>query len=257
MCGLAHRRMARILAVCSRLRTAGAPTTPRSALARRWHSSATTAATAPRSPRAGADGNGTKLRARLRPRVRFYLAVDTRSRRVRDQHPASVPATRRDGLLLAAAPIPAASRQAGAMVAALAVCLRPFWMPSLVAATPVSAPIRRGGARDGALAVFLRHAENGHLMADTLDPVGDLDLGLSSGTLSARWSRRQERLRAPGLAEDVRAVPEDRPEAVRGTRTSLGIGHHGSCWSRVLLGRVSWFGSFGGSPGCSLYRERR
>jgi hypothetical protein len=77
MCGLAHRRMARILAACSRLRTAGAPTTPRGALARRWHSTATTAATAPRSPHAHPRCNGAKLRARLRPSVRFTVAVDT------------------------------------------------------------------------------------------------------------------------------------------------------------------------------------
>ena len=77
MCGLAHRRMARILAACSRLRTACAPTIPRGVLARRWHSTATTVATALRSRHAHPRCNGAKLRARLRPRVRFTAAVDT------------------------------------------------------------------------------------------------------------------------------------------------------------------------------------
>jgi hypothetical protein len=74
----AHRRMARSLAACSCLHTRSAsPTAPWGALPGRWHSLSTTAATALRNRRAGAAYNCAKLRARLRPSVRFTAAADT------------------------------------------------------------------------------------------------------------------------------------------------------------------------------------
>jgi hypothetical protein len=232
----AHRH--RRLEACTRLHTHGALATARwSRLVARRHPSATKAATRFRNRRAGAACNCAKLRARLRPSVRFYMAVDTRSRRVHGQHPASVAAPLQDGLRLAAARIPAASHQAGAMEAAFAVWLRPCWMPSLVAAAPVSAPVHHGGAHDGALAVCLRHSESGQFLAGTSDPIGDLELDPASGRLSVGWSPRQERLRCPASAELVRAVPEGpgrgsswhqgrhRPsEPRRGARTGGGRG---------------------------------
>jgi hypothetical protein len=177
-------------------------------LVARRHPSATKAATRFRNRRASAPCNCAKLRARLRPSVRFTAAVDTRPRRVHDQHPASVPVTRQDGLRLAASQVPAAPHQAGTIEAAFAVWLQPCWMPSLQATAPVSAPIRHGGARDGALAVCQRHSKIGLLLADSSDPVADLEFDPSSGTSSAGWSPRQESLRGPRLAEVVRAVPE-------------------------------------------------
>jgi hypothetical protein len=83
MSGLVHRCMSRSLVACLRLHTAGAPPTiPWGVLAVRWHSTTTTAATAFRNRRAGADGNGAKLRARLRSSVRFTVAVDTAAQNI-------------------------------------------------------------------------------------------------------------------------------------------------------------------------------
>jgi hypothetical protein len=78
MPGFAHHPMAHSLVACSRLHTDGAPLTPPGALNRRRHSSATTAATASRSRRAGATCNCANLRAVLRPSVRFRGTADTR-----------------------------------------------------------------------------------------------------------------------------------------------------------------------------------
>jgi hypothetical protein len=253
MSGLAHRRMARSLVACLRLRMAGAPPTiPWGALAGRRHSSATTAATAPCSYVIHARCNDAKRRARLRPSVHFTAAVDTgtsvrcdmkaatgaplalRIREVTAQEAAprpessvrfarhrmpsrigaaaSAPLVRQmhSGMALAraAARVPAAPHQAGAIADALAVWLRPRWIPSLVAAAPVSVPIRHGGARDGALAVCQRHSEIRLLLADTSDPVADLDLDLSSGLTPTERSPSQEGLRCPRLAEVLRGIPE-------------------------------------------------
>ena len=70
----AHRR----LEACSRLHTHGALARARwSRVVARKHPSATEAATRFRNRRAGAACNCAKLRARLRPSVRFTVAVDT------------------------------------------------------------------------------------------------------------------------------------------------------------------------------------
>jgi hypothetical protein len=92
-------------------------------------------------------------------------------------------------------------------------------------AAPVSEPLLHGGARDGALAVCQRYFETPLLLADTSGPVADLEPNLWSGMLVVEWSPSQERVRGPGLAELVRAVPES-PD-------------RGSSW---LLGRDRPFG---------------
>jgi hypothetical protein len=203
----------------------------------RRHPSATKAATRLRDRRADAACNCAKLRAQLRPSVRFQGTADTRRAqpgvrcclKAATDAPSSL--SFRGVTVQEAAPYPESSGRFASLVMpsriGSATSAPPMRLPHsgmgrAGATTPVSVPPHQAGTIGFDLAVCLRHSEIGLLLADISDPVAVLELDPPSGMPVVEWSPSQERLRGPGLAELVRVVPEARREAVRGSWAATG-----------------------------------